>query len=102
MLRRPFESSLAALVRMMNHGGGTALAEGHVERLEHQFRTQMGLHRPAHDAPAESVEHYRQVEKARPSRDVGDVGDPQTIRAPRRRSCARPDPAPAARYDHAR
>ena len=34
MLRRPFESSLAALVGVMNHGGGTALAKGHVERLE--------------------------------------------------------------------
>src|ERR1700733_4778281 len=26
---------LAALVGVMNHGGGTTLAKGHVERLEH-------------------------------------------------------------------
>src|SRR5216683_6932836 len=30
-------SVLAALVRMMNHGGGPALPQRQVERLEHQF-----------------------------------------------------------------
>src|ERR1700737_3979130 len=30
-------SVLAALVRMMNHGGGPALPQGQVERLHHQF-----------------------------------------------------------------
>jgi hypothetical protein len=30
------------------------------------------LHRPAHDAPAEHVEHDRQVQEPRPSRDVGE------------------------------
>jgi hypothetical protein len=34
VLRRPFEFTLAALVGVMNHGGGTALAKGHVERRE--------------------------------------------------------------------
>jgi hypothetical protein len=34
VLRRPFEFTLAALAGVMNHGGGTALAEGHVERRE--------------------------------------------------------------------
>ena len=35
MLRRLFESALATVIRMMNHGGGPALAEGHIKRLEH-------------------------------------------------------------------
>src|ERR1700675_1128065 len=33
-------SVLAALVRMMNHGGGAALPESQVKRLQHQFGAQ--------------------------------------------------------------
>src|SRR6266851_4048435 len=79
MLRRPFESALATLVRMMNHGGGPALPQRQVERLQHQFGAQMGFHRPADDSAAESVEHYSQVKKPGPGRDVSYVGDPQPI-----------------------
>src|SRR5216683_2304294 len=50
-------SVLATLVRMMNHGGGPALPQRQVE----------------------SVEHYRQVKKPGPGRDVSYVGDPQPI-----------------------
>jgi len=70
MLRRPFESALATLVRMMNHGGGRALPQRQVERLQHRFGAQMGFHRPADDSAAESVEHHRQVKKPGPGRDV--------------------------------
>src|SRR5712692_8736609 len=63
-------SVLATLVRMMNHGGGPTLPEGQVERLQHQFRAQMGFHSPADDSAAESVEHHRQVKKPGPGRDV--------------------------------
>jgi hypothetical protein len=35
MLRRPFEFTLATMIGMMNHGGGTTLANGHVECLEY-------------------------------------------------------------------
>ena len=38
-----------------------------------------GLHRPAHEAPAESIEHYRETEETRPGQDVRDIGDAQTI-----------------------
>src|SRR5712692_3347764 len=79
MLRRPFESALATLVRMMNHGGGPTLPEGQVERLQHQFGAQMGFHRPTDDSAAERVEHYRQLKKPGPGRDVSYVGDPQPI-----------------------
>jgi len=70
---------LAALVRMMDYVFRPALPQRHVERLEHQFGAQIDLHRPTHDAPAERIEHHRQIEKTRPSRDVRDIGDPQTI-----------------------
>src|SRR5229473_2717307 len=79
MLRRPFESAPATLVRMMNHGGGPALPQRQVERLEHQFGAQVGFHRPADDSAAESVEHHRQVKKPGSGRDVSYVGDPQSI-----------------------
>src|SRR5271163_1870184 len=59
-------SILAAMIGMMNHGGGTALADGHVERLEYQFRTEMGGHGPTDDSAAERVEHHRQIKKAGP------------------------------------
>src|SRR5260370_810469 len=64
---------------MMNHGGGPTLPQRQVERLQHQFGAQMGFHRPADDSAAESVEHYSQVKKPGPSRDVSYVGDPQPI-----------------------
>src|ERR1700733_13735867 len=69
---------LAALVGVMNHLGRTALPQCHVERLEHQLGAQIGLHRPAHDAPTEHIEHYCEIEKPRPSGDIRDIGDPQT------------------------
>src|SRR5713226_7077214 len=53
-------SVLATLVRMMNHGGGPTLPEGQVERLQHQFRAQMGFHRPATYPAAEGVQHDRE------------------------------------------
>src|SRR5229473_4703463 len=76
---KAIEVVLATLVRVMNHGGGPALPQRQVERLQHQFGAQMGFHRPTDDSAAESVEHYRQVKKPGPGRDVSYVGDPQPI-----------------------
>jgi hypothetical protein len=64
----------------MDHvGGGTPPPHRHVQRLEHELGSEMVGHRPAHDPPAERVEHHRQEQKTRPGRDVGDIGDPQTV-----------------------
>ena len=63
----------------MNHPDRAPPPERHVERFEHEFGAQISLHRPAHDPAAEDVEHHGQIEKARPSRDVGYIGDPQAI-----------------------
>ena len=46
MLRRPFESALAAMVGMVNHAPGAALPKRHVECRQHQFGAQMSFHRP--------------------------------------------------------
>jgi len=35
VLRRPFEFTQTALIGVMNHGGGPALANGHIERLKY-------------------------------------------------------------------
>jgi len=67
------------VVGMMNHAGGALLPQRHVESLEHQLGAQIRLHRPAHDASTEGVEYYRQIEKAGPGRDVGDIGHPEPI-----------------------
>ena len=64
---------------MMDHVGGTALYQRHLKRFEYQLGTQIGLHRPTHDPAAENVEHHRQIEKARPGRNVGYIGNPQPI-----------------------
>src|SRR5579863_2902016 len=64
---------------MMNHGGGPPLPQGQIKRLQHQFGAQMSCHRPADNSAAESIEYHRQVKKSGPSRDVGDIGDPQAI-----------------------
>src|SRR5713101_3780777 len=82
-------SVLATLVRMMNHGGGRALPQRQVERLQHRFGAQMGFHRPADDSAAESVEHHRQVKKPGPGRDVSLYRRPTTDWVPQRRSCVR-------------
>ena len=39
------------------------------------------LHRPADDTATPGIEHHGQVEESTPGRDVGDIGDPELIRA---------------------
>ena len=81
----------------MDHGGGAPLRERHVERLEDELRAQMRRHRPAYDALAPRVDDHGEVEKARPGRNVRDVGDPQAIRAPGGEVPGPRDLAPAVR-----
>jgi hypothetical protein len=65
---------------MMDHLLGSPCPERHVQCIEHQLCGQRGGHRPTNDATAEGVKHDREVEKARPGRDVGDIRNPQPIR----------------------
>ena len=46
VLRRPVESALTPLIRVVNDAPGATLYECHVERTQHQLRVQMIGHRP--------------------------------------------------------
>ena len=71
---------LRALVGVVDHVPRPPRHQRHVQRIEHELRGECGGHRPADDPPAEGIEHDGEIEKARPRRNVGDVGDPQPIR----------------------
>ena len=64
---------------MMNDRVRSPLPERHVQRLEHEFGPQMVLHRPPHDAATVDVDHHREIQEARPGRDVRDVRHPELI-----------------------
>ena len=68
----------------MDHVAGPPRRQRHVQGIEHQLFGQCRGHRPADNATAIRIEHDREIEKACPCRDVGDVGDPQPIRRCRR------------------
>ena len=72
---------LTSLIRVMDDGSRLPLLYGHVEGREHEGRAQMRLHRPADDTATPGIEHHGQVEESTPGRDVGDIGDPELIRA---------------------
>src|SRR6185437_16561775 len=44
---------LRTVIRVMDHTIRPSLLDSHVERLEHELRPQMRLHRPAHHAATE-------------------------------------------------
>jgi hypothetical protein len=72
---------LRALVRVMDDILRSARCQRHVQGIEHKLGVQGRCHRPADDAPAKRIECDRQIEKAGPRRNVGDVGHPQQVRA---------------------
>ena len=82
MLRRPVESALTALVRVMQQGHRLAPApHGHHQRIHHELRGHALLHRPTHDAPRVQVQHRRHVQPAFCRPDVCEVGNPFLVRA---------------------
>ncbi len=81
MLQRLIESTLAALVRMVDHALRLARDERHVQRLDDEICRLLLAERPAHNFAAVNVEHDRQVDEPRPGRDVGHVGHPQLVDA---------------------
>ena len=70
---------LAPLVRVVDDPGGPASPERHFDRFDDQLGAEMLGHRPADDAPTVGIEHHREIEEARPRRDIGDVRDPEPI-----------------------
>jgi len=53
----------------------------HAECVEDQARRLRGVDRPAHDLAAEGVQHHAAEDLALASGVLGDVGDPQLVRA---------------------
>ena len=68
------------MITMMDDVGRFALPERHVERIGHEISRHVFADRPADDTTTPHVEHGRQVDKAGPGRDVGQVGHPPAIR----------------------
>jgi len=76
VLRRPLESALATLIAMMNDIDRLALADCHLERVQHQFGAQVVGHRPADDLAAEGVQDHGQVQETGCSRHESNVSNP--------------------------
>ncbi len=70
---------LAPLIRMVDDPGRPTLPERHFDCFDHQFRAYMLRHRPANDAPTARIEDDREIEEARPRRDICDVRDPEPV-----------------------
>jgi len=82
VLRRPLESALTSLIRVVDDDTIRTLAgDGHLEGSGDELGVLVGRHRPAHDPPGEDIEDDRQEQEARPRGDVGDVGHPPLPRS---------------------
>src|SRR3954452_25284570 len=84
VLRRPLECALGAPVAMVHETAALdrpALVQGLLERVEHEAGVRAPRNSPADDATGVSIDHEGPVNEARPGRDVGEVGDPEHVRA---------------------
>ena len=81
VLRQPIESALRAAVRMNHRTNGFAAQPDHVQGVGDQLRTQMIGDRTTHHAAGEHIEDDRGVDPALTRAVLGDVGDPQPVRA---------------------
>jgi hypothetical protein len=72
---------LAALVAVVDDVLGTTLADRHLQRVKHQLGAQVVCHRPAHDLAAEGIEYDGEIQEPHARRNVGDIGNPQPVRA---------------------
>ena len=83
MLRRPFESALAAAIAVMDEAAALdrpAFVECLLQRIQHEAGMCRPADPPADDAAGEDVDHEGDVDEAGPGRDVGEVRDPQLVR----------------------
>src|SRR5665647_1845701 len=86
VLRRPVESSLNSLVAVMGQPGDVtplALAgpDAHLQGVQREVGAQRGGQLPADHPPGEHVDHERGVDPSGERAAVGDVSDPQLVRA---------------------
>jgi hypothetical protein len=82
MLRRPFESALAAAIAVMDEAA--TVWPAFVNRLFQGIQDEAGMgcpaDPPAHDIAGVDVDHEGHVDKAGPGRDISEIGDPQPVR----------------------
>jgi hypothetical protein len=85
VLRRPFESALAAGVVVMDQPReiadtvATPCPDRHLEGIEDQFGGHRGGRPPADDPAGEHIEDEGDVDRPRPGRDIGEVRDPEPV-----------------------
>jgi hypothetical protein len=72
-------SVLAALVRVMNNIFWVTLVDRHAQGIHHQGSLEVSGHCPTDDFAAPGIHDNSQVQPTRPSRDVSNIGDPQTV-----------------------
>ena len=67
--------------RARSGGGRRGSRSGHLEGVEDHLGAHVRRHPPADDAAAERVDDEAHIGHARPGRHVGQIGDPQRVRA---------------------
>ena len=72
---------LGSLIGMMNDPFRPPLRDGHLKSREHQFSAKVRLHCPPDYSAAEYIDHHRQIEEPRPSRHIGYIGNPKSVRS---------------------
>ena len=71
---------LAAAIGVMQQGVGLAASpDRHHQRIGHELRGHLGLHRPAHHTPREQIDDGRDIEPAFRRPDIGEVSDPFAV-----------------------
>ena len=81
---RGVDAACVGVVRESGEPGDAFAAageQGHVEAVEHERSCHPGRRSPPDDAAGVRVEHERDVDPSGPRPDVGEVGDPELVRA---------------------
>ena len=75
---------MGAVVGVMDHPSvGSALRDGHHEGVDDEFGGTPVVDGPADDAAAVEIHHRREIQAAFLGGELGDVGDPPSIRGDR-------------------
>ncbi len=78
-----FKNESTTPVRMVDQRTfalGLPVIQGLLRCVQHEVRAHGSAYAPAHDAPGVHVDHEGHVQPALPSRNVGEVRDPQLVR----------------------
>jgi hypothetical protein len=84
LLRRPLESALTASVAVMHEPAameGPPIMQRLLQRIEHEACMRCTRCPPADDPSRVSIDDEGDVDEAGPGRHIGEVGEPQRIRA---------------------